>query len=164
MKLKRIKTIKANKCNYDITYKRSYDDIRGIVIHNTSNVGDKAISNARFFSNKVTPSRSAHFFIDRDGEIYKSVYVHRVAWSVGQPSKGVLYNNKNTISIELCDIVDKDISEKQLDSLKWLIKRLKKKCKNCTQILRHYDINGKECPVRYVDSKKWEELRKELLK
>ena len=162
MKLK-IKTIKCNKYNYDISYKRGYDEVKAIVIHNTGNTNDTAENNGRFFQNKVTPSRSAHFFIDREGNIVRSVYVKRVAWSVGQPSKGCLYNNKNTVSIELCDIATKDISEKQLKSLKWLVKRIKKKCKNCDQIIRHYDINGKQCPLRYLTPNKWESLRKELM-
>lgn len=159
----RIKTIKCNKNNYDTTFIRKYDEIKAIVIHNTGNENDTAENNAKFFSNKVTPSRSAHFFIDREGNIIRSVYIKRVAWSVGQPSIGCLYNNKNTVSIELCDIATKDISEKQLKSLKWLIKKIRKKCKNANQIIRHYDINGKQCPLRYLTPNKWESLRKELM-
>ena len=158
----RIKTIKCNKHNYDTSFVRKYDEVKAIVIHNTGNDNDKAKSNCLFFSKPVSPQRSAHFFIDRDGEIYRSVYVKRVAWSVGIPGKGVIFNNKNTVSIELCDIATKDISEKQLESLKWLIKKIRKKCKNANQIIRHYDVNGKQCPLRYITPNKWEALRKEL--
>lgn len=158
----KIKTIKCNKHNYDTTFTRKYDEVKAIVIHNTGNIGDTAENNAKFFSNPVSPQRSAHFFIDREGNIIRSVYVKRVAWSVGIPAKGVIYNNKNTVSIELCDIADKDISAKQEEALKWLIKKIRRKCKNANQIIRHYDINGKQCPVRYISPIKWENLRRRL--
>ena len=51
---------------------------------------------------------------------------------------------------------------KQEAALKYLIKRIRKKCKNANQIIRHYDINGKQCPLRYILPKKWEELRRRL--
>lgn len=155
--------LKSNKWNYDFISKRKYSDIIAICVHNTGNVGDTATNNGQYFK-RESVGRSAHFFIDRDGYIVKSVNMNRIAWSVGVPKPGVIYNNKNTISIELCDIVDKDISDKQLESLKWLIKKIKKKCKNINQIVRHYDISGKECPKRYIEKSKWEQLRKEVIK
>lgn len=154
--------IKSNKWNYDFITKRKYSDIKAFVIHNTGNVNDTAVNNGQYFKREEV-GRSAHFFIDRDGYIVKSVNVCRIAWSVGIPKDGVIYNNRNTISIELCDIVDKDISEKQLEALKYLIKRIKKKCRNCNQIIRHYDISGKECPKRYIERSKWEKLRRGLI-
>ena len=158
----RITKVMCNKGNYDFIGKRSYDKIKGIVIHNTGNKGDTAINNANYFKRENNLQRSAHFFIDRDGYIVQSVRMYRIAWSVGKPLPGVIFNNTNTVSIELCDIVDKDISEKQLESLKWLIKKIMRKCKNARTILRHYDINHKQCPARYVDSKKWNELLRRL--
>lgn len=154
--------LKSNKWNYDFITKRKYADIKGICIHNTGNVGDTATNNGQYFKREEV-GRSAHFFIDRDGYIVKSVNMNRIAWSVGIPKPGVIYNNKNTISIELCDIVDKDISDKQLESLKWLIKKIRKKCKNANQIMRHYDISGKECPKRYIERSKWDKLRRGLI-
>lgn len=153
--------LKSNKWNYDFIATRKLNSITGIVIHNTGNIGDTAVNNGNYFKREAV-GRSAHFFIDRDGYIVKSVPMKRIAWSVGTPKAGVIYNNKNTISIELCDISDKDISDKQLESLIWLIKRIKKYCKNANAIIRHYDINGKQCPLRYVNPTKWEDLKRRL--
>jgi len=158
----KIKTIKCHKHNYDTTYKRKYSDICAIVIHYTGNDNDTAENNAKFFSSPVSPQRSAHFFIDRNGNIVRSLYIKNVAWSVGIPSKGVIYNNKNTVSIELCDIASKDISPEQKEALRWLIKKIRKKVKKDLPLIRHYDVNGKQCPLRYVNPIKWENLRKEL--
>lgn len=158
----KVKRIKCNKHNYDTTFIRKYNEIKAIVIHYTGNVGDTAENNGKFFSNPVSPQRSAHFFIDQKGNIVKSVLVKRVAWSVGIPGKGVIYNNKNTVSIELCDIANKDCSEKQKAALKYLVKRLRKKIGSDVPIIRHYDINGKQCPLRYLNTIKWENFRKEI--
>lgn len=154
--------IPANQSNYG--EKRKADDVIAIVIHYTGNVGDTAENNGLFFAKKVNPPRSAHYFIDRKGNIIKSVNRRRVAWSVGNPAKGVKYNNKNTISIELCDIADKDATKAQIKACNQLIKFIKKYHKNCKDIIRHYDVNGKLCPARYVDDKKWNNLKKELEK
>lgn len=158
-----IRTIKCNKANYNCKNKRKYTDIKAIVIHNTGNIGDTAINNANFFAKPCNDyPRSAHFFIDREGNIVRSLYIKYVAWSVGIPSRSCIYNNDNTVSIELCDIATKDISEKQLKALKSLIKKIRKKT-GYIPVIRHYDINGKQCPLRYINPNKWEELRKELI-
>lgn len=159
----RIKTIKCNKNNYNSKFKRPYNRIKAIVIHNTGNVGDSAENNGNFFKNNDLNDykRSAHFFIDREGNIVRSVYIKYIAYSV-KDINPTMYNNANTVSIELCDIADKDISEKQLKALKWLIKKIKKKVGD-VPIIRHYDVNGKQCPLRYITPTKWEALRKELL-
>lgn len=158
----RIKTIKCNKANYNSRVKRKYTDIKGIVIHYTGGTNDTAINEGNFFSRPCEDyPRSAHFFIDRDGVIVRSLHINRIAWSVGTPNKGVIYNNDNTVSIELCGIADKDISEKQFESLKWLIKKIKKRTGQVA-LMRHYDINGKQCPLRYVSPIKWETLKRRL--
>lgn len=159
----RITTIKCNKANYNCKVKRKYTDIKAIVIHYTGLSNDTAHNEGTFFSKPCTDyPRSAHFFVDYEGHIVRSLHINRVAWSVGIPNKGVIYNNDNTVSIELCAIADKDISEKQLKALKYLIKKIMK-LTGPVAIIRHYDINGKQCPLRYINSQKWEELKRRLL-
>lgn len=159
----RIKTIRCNKANYNCKIKRKYTDIKAIVLHYTGGTKDTAKNEGDFFSKPCEDyPRSAHFFVDYEGNIVRSLNINRVAWSVGTPSKGVIYNNDNTVSIELCGIADKDISDKQLKALKYLIKRIIKYT-GPVAIIRHYDINGKQCPLRYISPKKWEELKRRLL-
>lgn len=160
----KIKTIKCNRNNYG--GKRKYKDIKAIVIHNTGISNDTAENEGNYFKNNDFSrggdyNRSAHFFIDREGNIIRSVYIKYVAYSV-KDINPTMYNNFNTVSIELCDIATKDISEKQLKSLKWLIKKIKKYVGD-VPIIRHYDVNGKQCPLRYLNPIKWESLRKELI-
>lgn len=162
-----IKFIKASSLSYgDI---RSYKDIVYIVLHYTSNKGDTAENNAKYFSpsggNKL--KAGAHYFVDKKGEVYKSVPLNRVANAVGgfytQERGGGKYykrcTNRNSVSIELCDCLE-DINDKQLASLKELIKRIKNKCKNVKMIIRHWDVNGKECPKPFIgtNNKRWKEI------
>lgn len=92
----------------------------------------------------------------------------RTAWSVGgnKLNNGGKYygkcNNYNSISIEFCDILEKDISQEQIESAKKLIAYIRKKCPNVKHIIRHYDVTGKLCPYRYIDDDKWHELRIQL--
>lgn len=160
------KSYPCNPGNYDSKKIRPYKSIKYIVIHYTGNKGDTAINNCKYFANTITKT-SAHYFIDRDGNIAKSVNMNRIAWSVGGlynrvPLYGIARND-NTVSIELCDIVDKGISPKQKKALKNLCKAIKKKCINVKDIIRHYDVNGKSCPLYYVNNDdKWNKLKEEV--
>lgn len=169
IKIKLFKTIRAKPISYDNFHKRKLNDIEYIVIHYTGNKNDTATSNANYFKNYNTRQAGAHFFISRNGEIVSSISMSRTAWAVG----GVKLNNDggkyhckctnyNSISIEFCDIVDKDLSTEQIESAKNLIKYIRKNCKNIKHIIRHYDVTGKLCPIRYIDNNKWIELRKKL--
>lgn len=158
---------RCNKNNYDYTRIRGYRDIEYIVIHYTGNNKDTALNNVKYFNRTITKT-SAHYFIDKEGNICKSVNINRIAWSVGGLYKKVpLYTkarNDNTISIELCDIVNSGVSAKQKKALKKLIKALYKKCPCIKDIIRHYDVNGKNCPAYYVaNPDKWDKLKKEVL-
>lgn len=161
----KIKTIKCNKFNYNYWYKRKYKEIEAIVIHNTASSGHDTAENNGVYFKRERVGASANYFIDRAGNIVRSIPMCRIAYAV--ESKGMKlidkWRNYNTVSIELCDIMQEDISEKQLEALKYLIGRIKKKCKKPNmEIIRHYDVCRKNCPARYVDNKKFEELKRRL--
>ena len=89
--------------------KRSKNDIKYIVIHYTGNKGDTAKGNATYFATQNTRTAGAHFFVDKKGEIYKSINLNRIAWAVGgkyniSNGAGKYYGkctNANSVSIEL---------------------------------------------------------------
>lgn len=157
--------IPCNISNYNCYKKRDIRSIKGIVIHATGIDNDTAENEGNYFKNNYV-GVSAHYFIDRKGIIVKSVPYSRIAYSVETPGmklKGLL-NNSNTISIELCDFYHKKtISKKQKESLKWLISYLQKKCINAREIVRHYDICGKQCPWNLCDDSSWEKFKGDLL-
>ena len=171
-----IKTLYANKNSYSnkngVPVERDFDSIKYIVIHYTGNKGDTAKNNATYFANSNTRSAGAHFFVDQNGEIYKSCKIKWIAWSVGgvytKQSNGSTYygkcTNANSISIELCDISDKDPSKNQIKATNELIKYIKEKCPNAKTVIRHFDVNSKICPSRFIDNDKWKALKKKITK
>lgn len=155
--------------------KYNLEQINYIAIHNTGNTGDKAESNAKYFKTNKIRYAGSSYIIGRKGYVYQCCELTHRPYAVGGDDykgfKRKIYpkpTNKNTISIELCDIVNKDISKKQLNSLKKIIKEIRKQCPNIIDVIRHYDVNGKPCPVRYCGSeknnKKWVKLKKQLNK
>ena len=159
----------AKRNSYKYGYKRSKDDVIGIVIHYTGGTKDTAKNECDYFATGNERSAGAHIFVDYEGKAGKSVNLNEVAWSVGDSANGhgVYYNtlnNSNTVSIELCAIAGRKVSDVQKEKLISVIKYVKKHCPNVKYIVRHYDITTKCCPEYYVTHKDaWQQLQKELL-
>lgn len=132
--------------------------VKYIVIHNTANVGDSAKNNVNFYAFWNDREAGAHFFVDQEGLIGRSIPMELTAFSVGDKGTGNLKNivtNENSISIELCDIVTKEPSDAMAKSVVELIRYIQKYCPNAKTIVRHYDVTGKTCPKAMVDNDKW---------
>lgn len=159
-----------NQFFLDYPENRKKSKVKAIVIHNTGNAGDdKAQANANYFKTQRGTWCGAHFVIDRKGIIYQCARLNEVCNSVGgkkwsgtSPKYYGTLSNSNTVSIELCGIVDNEPTLKQLESTRAVIHYIRKWCKNADLLVRHYDVNGKPCPKNYVDSKKWNNLKKSV--
>ena len=162
--------IKINKLHAkSISYggKRNLSDVKFCVIHYTGNDGDTAENNAKYFATSNTREAGAHYFVDKEGEIWESIGASLIAYAVGglyttKNGAGSYHGkctNTNSISIELCDCID-GVGWKQMLAVRQLVKHLQKKCPNMTKIIRHWDVNGKECPKPMVgnNNKKWKHL------
>ena len=71
----------------------------------------------------------------------------------GKPGEAQYYGkctNYNSVSIELCDNEGKEPSDKQIKTVKELIAYIRKHCPNANTIVRHWDVNGKDCPSSYL--------------
>ncbi len=160
-----MKKIPASAYSYGA--KRSRSSIRYIVIHYTAGKFDTAENEGNYFKNVNKRLAGAHFFVGQDGTVVKSISLNRIAWSVGgaryadckQTGGGSMYgivNNANSVSIELCDNLDRDPSDAQIAGVKKAIKHIKKYCPNAKTIVRHFDVNGKHCPARMMDERRWQ--------
>ena len=147
------------------TKKRKKKNVKYIVIHYTGNKGDTAKGNVDYFATSNKREAGAHFFVDQDGNIGRSIPMNRTAWAVGGDQRSGMkgeakyYNkctNYNSVSIELCDNATKNPSNAQKKAVKKLVKYIKKYCKNVTDknIIRHWDVNGKKCPSRMIGGSK----------
>ena len=158
------KYIKARKYSYGAKRNKA-KAVKYIVIHYTGVKGDNAENNAKFFATSNTRSAGAHFFADRQGKVIKSIAMDLVAWAVGglyttKHGAGRYYKkctNYNSVSIELCDCATKYPSDKQIKAVKKLIKHIRKYCPNAKTVIRHWDVNGKQCPGRMSgkNNKEW---------
>lgn len=166
-----MKYIKAKSVSYGA--KRNRKNVKYIVIHNTGNVGDTALNNANYFAKVNTRAAGAHFFIDQKGNVVKSIAMNLIAWSVGGNQKSgrkgeaLFYGkctNSNSVSIELCDIVNKNPSKEMIEATKKTIKYIRRNCPNATKIIRHWDVNGKDCPHRMsgFENEKWEKFLRDI--
>lgn len=140
----------------------SLDKVNGIVIHYTANPGTDALANRNYFENlKSTHSTyaSSHFVIGLDGEIIQCLPLDEISFASNS-------RNNDTISIECThpDVTGK-FNKETLDSLialtAWLSGEynLKK-----DDIIRHYDVTGKKCPLYYVEHEdEWEILKNDIM-
>ena len=163
-----MKKIPASKYCYG--RKRNKKNVKYIVIHYTGVKGDTAENEGKVFARNTSRYAGAHFFVDRQGTVVKSIPMNLTAWSVGgkkyaSTKGGTFYGickNSNSVSIELCDIVDKQPSDKQVKATANLVRYIKKECPNVRYIIRHYDVTGKPCPASMLSPTVWTKFKDKI--
>lgn len=137
----------------------SLDKVKDIVIHYVGNPGSSAQQNHDFYTN-ASSSVSSHFIVGLKGEIIQCIPLNEM-------SAASNWRNGDTISIEVChpDETGK-FNKKTYKSLVKLTAWLKESCNlDKENIIRHYDITGKECPRYFVQHEdKWVEFIEDVEK
>lgn len=122
------------------------DDIKNIVIHYVGNPGSTAQGNRDYFASESSEV-SSHFVVGLQGEIIQCI-------PLNERSSASNWRNKDTISIEVChpDTTGafNEVTYRSLVKLTaWL-------CETSglvsEDVIRHYDITGKLCPLYYVEN------------
>lgn len=152
--------------------KRPLSAVKAIVFHYTANTGKSATAkgNARYFAaGSEGRAASAHYCVDEGNVVYECVPLDTVAWSVGDGRSGKfggIYNNYNTVSIEMVSHTDASgtyyIPEKTMENAARLYQMLLPQLPNVQAVVRHYDISMKLCPLPLIDENKWEKFKKLL--
>lgn len=133
------------------------EKVNDIVIHYVGNPNTTAKQNRNYFANIGTRVNS-HFIVGLDGEVVQCV-------PLTERSCASNHRNKDTISIEVChpDATGK-FNEATLNRLKeltvWLCESF-----NLTEedVIRHYDITGKNCPLYFVEHEnEWDLFKKDI--
>ena len=133
------------------------EGVRNIVIHYVGNPGATAQQNRDYYASRSSDV-SSHFVIGLKGEVIQCIPLH-------EKSSASNHRNKDTISIEVCH---PDVSGKFTDasyqSLVKLTAWLLDVCNlDSDDVIRHYDITGKQCPLYFVTHEdKWEQFRQEI--
>ena len=122
--------------------------VNGVVVHYTGNPNTSAEANRSYFAGLARSGEtyaSSHFLIGLDGEILQCVPLDEVAYCSNQ-------RNHDTLSIECCHPDDSGrFTQATYDALVRLVRWLREYYGlEAGQIIRHYDVTGKECPRYYV--------------
>lgn len=135
--------------------------IQNIVIHYTANPGTTAEQNRNYFEglkdSKETRA-SSHFVVGLEGEIVQCVPTWEVAYASND-------RNSDTVSIETCHRTKdgsytKATYESMVQLTAWLCEKF-----GLTEadVIRHYDITGKNCPKYFVeDEEAWKQFKTDV--
>ena len=122
--------------------------VNAVAVHYLANPGSTAKDNRDYF-NSLAESHaeyaSCHFVIGLDGEIIQLIPINEISLATND-------RNMDSISIECCHPDETGVlNEKTYDSLvlltAWLLDQLHLTYKD---IIRHFDANGKICPLAFV--------------
>lgn len=140
---------------------KGLDEVHDIVIHYVDEPGSTAQQNRDYFESLKDGSGrsvSSHFIISLDGSIIQCVPLGEVAYASNN-------RNSDTISIECCHPDDSgkfndETYNSCVDLTAWLCYAFQI---GPDHVIRHYDVNGKDCPIYYVKNPEaWEQLKADV--
>ncbi len=135
--------------------------VKGVVVHYTANPGSTAINNRNYFENLKDTHltyASSHFVIGLQGEIIQCIPLNEWAYASNN-------RNKDTISIECCHPTSNgSFNEATYNSLVKLVQALiDTYYLDVDDVIRHYDVTGKLCPLYFVNNpSEWTKFKKKL--
>ena len=139
------------------------DGVRSVVVHYTANPGSTAQNNRDYFESlKDTGENqvSSNFVIGLDGEIIQCIPTNEIAYASNS-------RNNDSVSIECCHPDESGkFNEATYDSLVELVAFLCGKF-NLTMddVIRHYDVTGKDCPKYFVEHEDaWNSFKADVAK
>lgn len=126
------------------------ESVNYIAIHYTANPGATAIANRNYFENLANTHDtkvSSHFVVGLDGEVVQCIPTSEMSYATNS-------RNIDTISIECCHPDETgQFNDSTYDSVvkltAWLCVRFGLTSEN---VIRHYDVTGKDCPKYYVEN------------
>nr|MBP3599362.1 N-acetylmuramoyl-L-alanine amidase [Eubacterium sp.] len=140
--------------------------VKGIVVHYTANPGTDAMANRNYFNNlpRINEKKSqktyvsSHFVIGLEGEIVQCIPTAEMAYASNN-------RNSDTVSIECCH---KNRNGKfTTETYESLVKLTTYLCVKFDlteeDLLRHFDITGKNCPKYFVENQdKWDDFKRRV--
>lgn len=139
----------------------SRKQVKNIVVHYVANPGSTAQRNRDYFDGLADQdpqvsgaSASSHFIVGLEGEVIQCIPVTEIAYANAP-------RNDDTIAIEVCHPDEtgrfNDATYESLVKLtSWLCRELKLSPRD---VIRHYDVNGKDCPRYFVeDEDAWKQF------
>ena len=124
--------------------------VKKVVLHYVGNPKSSAMANRNYFENQKSGGRyvSSHYIVGLEGEILRCVPENEVAYCSNQA-------NTYSISIECChpDATGKFTDATTASAAELCAYLLKKYGLSIDDLIRHYDVTGKQCPLWFVPTK-----------
>ena len=140
------------------------EKVDGVVIHYVGNPSTTAQANRNYFeslsSGETETYASSHFVVGLEGEVIQCIPLTEIAYASNS-------RNSDTIAIECChESEDGKFNQKTYDSLVHLTAWLCQKFNlTAEDVIRHYDVTGKACPLYYVEHEDaWQSFKDDVKK
>ena len=136
------------------------EEVNAVVLHYVGNPGTTAKANRDYF-NTLALGRdgtyaSSHFVVGLEGEVIQCIPLTEVAYASN-------HRNSDTVAIEVCHPDDTgefspETYARAVELTAWLCREFRLDA--AKDVIRHYDVTGKECPRYYVaNPAAWEQLK-----
>lgn len=135
------------------------ETVSGVVIHYVGNPGTTARANRNYFESLSSGTdgvyASSHFIVGLEGEVVECVPLTEIAYASNS-------RNDDTVSIEVCHPDETGeygavTYDRLVELTAWLCREFRLDPE--TDVIRHYDVSGKLCPLYYVEHPEaWERL------
>ena len=135
--------------------------VNGLVIHYTGNPGTTAEQTVSYFTNLAETGEtfaSSHFVVGMDGTVIQCVPLNEESYCSNS-------RNSDTVAIECCHPDETGaFTDETYQSLLRLTRRLCQIYKlDESQVIRHYDVTGKPCPLYFVEHEDaWSAFKEEV--
>ena len=133
--------------------------VNAIVLHYVGNPGTTAQANRNNFNSMAVGAleiyASSHFIVGLEGEVLQCVPLTEIAYASNS-------RNGDTVSIEVCHPDETGeygpaAYRRVAELTAWLCREFR--LDPVRDVIRHYDVSGKPCPLYYVDHPDaWERL------
>ena len=133
------------------------EEINGVVIHYVGNPATTAEANRNYFASLFNGQEntfaSSHFVVGLEGEVLQCVPLTEIAYASND-------RNGDTVAIEVCHPDEtgefsRVTYERAVELTAWLCQTFELDPR--ADVIRHYDVTGKLCPLYYVENPEaWE--------
>lgn len=129
-------------------------EVLNIAVHYVANPGTGAMANRNYFEGPQSTT-SSHFIVGLEGEVLVLIPLDEKSCATNE-------RNRDTISVEVCHPdATGEFSPVTYDSLVRLLAYLCDRFELVEEdLIRHYDVTGKKCPLYYVEHEDaWDRLK-----
>jgi N-acetylmuramoyl-L-alanine amidase len=126
--------------------------VDGVVIHYVGNPNTTAQANRNYFESLSSGTNdiyaSSHFIVGLEGEVLQCIPLTEISYASNT-------RNSDTVSVEVCHPDETGefspvTYDRVVELTAWLCETFR--LDPATDVIRHYDVTGKDCPKYYVEN------------